>query len=86
MMDMSEMASRLEEEVEEDTGRVNCSNCNRPQKVCLCSSFPPGGPVESDCQVVMLMHPLEIKRKIRTGHLCKHILSKVGAGFPASRI
>jgi DTW domain-containing protein YfiP len=25
----------------------------------------------------MLMHPLEIKRKIRTGHLCQNILNKV---------
>ena len=74
--DMSSLAERMEEDVDADTGREHCEGCDRPRKVCLCSSFPPGGPVRTKMHILMLMHPLEVKRKIRTGHLCQKILQK----------
>ncbi|KAF4731519.1 DTW domain-containing protein 2, partial [Perkinsus olseni] len=48
--------------------RVICSGCDRPESVCICSSFPteplplPAG-IDS---VIVLMHPSERKRKNRT--------------------
>ncbi|MBX7149042.1 DTW domain-containing protein [bacterium] len=50
--------------------RDNCYFCRRPKALCYCGLITP---VDSSMQFVILIHPIENKRKIATGrmaHLC----------------
>jgi DTW domain-containing protein YfiP len=60
---------------EENDARTICERCERPKNVCLCASFPPEK-FDTECHVIILMHPLEVKRKIRTAALLKHSINK----------
>ena len=46
-------------------GRRYCQDCYRPSEVCWCR-FLPSPPVECDTKVIVLQHPKESKRGIRT--------------------
>jgi len=45
-----------------------CKDCERPERVCVCSSLP-SPPIKLRTRLVILQHPDEKKRAIRTGKI-----------------
>jgi DTW domain-containing protein YfiP len=56
--------------------RARCQRCGRPRKVCLCDSLPLR-PIETHTAVVVLQHPEEAKKGIRTCQLLVPALKSV---------
>eukprot|EP00088_Acartia_fossae_P026231 TRINITY_DN27030_c0_g1_i1.p1 TRINITY_DN27030_c0_g1~~TRINITY_DN27030_c0_g1_i1.p1 ORF type:complete len:232 (+),score=40.89 TRINITY_DN27030_c0_g1_i1:52-747(+) len=48
--------------------RKICTECERPERVCLCPYFP-NPRIKTRIKVILLQHPKEEKRQIRTGRL-----------------
>jgi len=51
-----------------DSKRQICSECERPESVCLCE-YIPNPRIKSRIKIILLQHPNEEKRQIRTGRL-----------------
>ena len=67
--------------VEVDAPRAICTGCRRPMNVCLCDSgcLPPGGAgidVGSVCEILVLQHPAEARKKANTVPLMELVLGK----------
>lgn len=74
---MEEETSREKPEPEEVPTIVRrevCQDCERPKRVCVCA-FLPSQPIELRTRMVILQHPDEKKRAIRTGKLLQLSLS-----------
>ena len=52
--------------------RQFCTECDRPQSSCMCASY--ADPVETRTRVIILMHPLELKRKMSTAKIVQRAL------------
>jgi len=63
--DTSEFLSCMSLSDPEDEGRVSCSNCQRPLPACWCPHLP-SPRITSTIKLVVLQHPGETKRNIRT--------------------
>eukprot|EP00927_Polykrikos_kofoidii_P012645 TRINITY_DN15471_c0_g1_i1.p1 TRINITY_DN15471_c0_g1~~TRINITY_DN15471_c0_g1_i1.p1 ORF type:complete len:365 (+),score=55.24 TRINITY_DN15471_c0_g1_i1:56-1096(+) len=63
-----------------------CSRCDRATKVCICAALPPGSPFKVATEIVVLVHPKEIKRKCGTLPLLKACITDLriikGESFP----
>ena len=62
MQDFSEL-------IENSEKRQNCPNCERPQRVCWCEFLPKPKVKLSKTQIIILQHPNEKKRPIRTAKI-----------------
>lgn len=84
-----------EEALEGDSGgesdpgaapRPWCFRCGRSEKVCVCDALPEGAPFETETEVVVLVHPKEVKRKCGTLPLLRACLRGLrvveGSSFP----
>lgn len=57
--------------------RLICNQCERPQKVCWCKYLPsPKVCLKSDTSIIVIQHPSEKKRKIRTALMALHGLKE----------
>ncbi|CAE8674331.1 unnamed protein product, partial [Polarella glacialis] len=63
-----------------------CKDCDRPSNICLCSSLPVDGPLETRTRIVMFIHPKEVKRALGTAplvQLClRDVVMREGEIFP----
>jgi len=68
--------------------RERCASCSRPSSVCLCEGIPKT-PLSTRGAVVVLQHPLERRRKLRTLQCVEQILENVhvlrGRDFPSGK-
>lgn len=68
--------------------RERCASCARPACVCLCEGIP-NAPLSTNGAVVVLQHPLERRRKLRTLQCVEQILKNVyvlrGRNFPTGK-
>lgn len=68
--------------------REQCASCARPTCVCLCEGIP-DAPLSTKGAVVVLQHPLERRRKLRTLQCVEQILKNVyvlrGRNFPTGK-
>jgi len=66
--------------------RPYCDDCRRPRRICLCTSLPPDGPLDTRTRVMLLVHPKEVQRPLGTApllRLClRHLVVEVGDRFP----
>jgi len=73
-------------EQDSSTGRPWCDHCCRPRSICICSTLPVDGPLDTRTRVVLLVHPKEVQRALGTApllRLClRHLLMKIGDRFP----
>ncbi|XP_076350284.1 DTW domain containing 2 [Tachypleus tridentatus] len=60
---------------EPPTKRSLCVQCRRPSRVCWCG-FLPSSPLDVSCKVVILQHPAEEKRCLRTSPILEAALPK----------
>jgi len=61
-----EIATSLEAESNAYVTRPWCNVCQRAARVCICASLPEGAPYKTDTEVVVLVHPKEVRRKCGT--------------------
>lgn len=74
------------QDLPEGEGRPWCDHCCRPRRICICSTLPVDGPLDTRTRVVLLVHPKEVQRALGTApllRLClRHLLIKIGDRFP----
>ncbi|XP_037074847.1 tRNA-uridine aminocarboxypropyltransferase 2-like [Pollicipes pollicipes] len=63
--DLADTLAELPLLVEEDEGRVECERCSRPQLACWCDHLP-NPPLDVHTNIIILQHPLEERRALRT--------------------
>lgn len=66
-MDGNEFLSR-DLDLESDSKRKHCPDCCRPQTVCWCVHLPVPR-IQTRTKIILLQHPLEEKRSIRTARM-----------------
>lgn len=57
--------------------RAWCEGCKRPEKICVCSALPDGGPLDTRSKVVIFIHPKEVKRAMGTAPLLQFCLKNI---------
>eukprot|EP00871_Galdieria_phlegrea_P002322 jgi/Galph1/3090/GphlegSOOS_G1736.1 len=72
------------EELCQHTRRPECSNCQRPCRVCICDSFPKEK-LTSSTQIYILQHPSESHSAFRTVPILEHCLENVTV-YPCTKI
>ncbi|KZS02786.1 DTW domain-containing protein 2 [Daphnia magna] len=74
----------------ESVQRSSCSKCRRPERVCWCS-YLPKVPVTINGKIIVLQHPDEEKRNLKTGPMLFHGMASgqciiyYGKKFPSAK-
>jgi len=62
---MEELSQLSDEVISNDKKRLSCEKCRRPQRVCWCS-YLPERPIKIRGKIIILQHPGEEKRNLKT--------------------
>ena len=63
--EFDDLLEDIENEIDGSDIRKNCSKCIRPVSVCLCAHIA-SPPIKTRARVLIIQHPNEIKRPLRT--------------------
>ena len=69
MAELGSLIGAVEELHVNPPKRPWCQECDRPKRVCLCSSLPRPR-IASKVHIIVLMHPKELERKVTTVRHC----------------
>ena len=76
MEGLEELIDLTEEEKEIESSRTLCQSCERPNQVCWCSYLPNPKVELKKSRILILQHPNEAKRRIRTALMAELGISR----------